>query len=342
MSQSFPASPIPAEILAHLLASLSCLSRAPLPYPPTIIAPSPQSATGSLSFSPSSLAPQIGTGEILLANLHTRLSIRISHFLFLIWASGGWGSIALSSLISHSLPRSFSLPLEDDSWRDPLAIKRRAKATKRLSQQSQLQRHYVIEHALDALGSYHRVLPKYAQLALHVEVVWLTRFLDLRRKEAHLVRDVVKRISSMIAERRDENRRGIMPEKSDESNEASEAIGLGLGIAVPQQAIAVRRRESTDGNASILSLIERTCDVMGIDLISLGQTKAALPADDGYPDKMRFGWPEIQVTTIQSFIAVAESLPDTIGVVRLCLTALKVLCPFLNSVSPSSVTSCGS
>jgi hypothetical protein len=55
---------------------------------------------------------------------------------------------------------------------------------------------------------HHRAMTKPEQLALHVEVAWLARWLDLPRKEACVTREVVKRIAVMVVEAREESRRG--------------------------------------------------------------------------------------------------------------------------------------
>ena len=267
-----------------------------------------------------------GTGEGLLAYLHTTLSVRISHFLLLVWASGGWGSLALSALVSHTFPRSFPLPPADDIARDPGTRRRRHKALHQLSMRSGLQRHYVLEHGASALSPHHRALTGPEQLALHVDVVWLTRYLELPRKEASFTREIIKRLSAMLIQ----SRQRLMPSSPQFTAPSVETVGLGLGLPTTSSAVAVRRRESTDGNDAVVALMHRVCDILGIDLIDLNPDP---PDYDSLPAKARFGWPEIQVGNLQAFIAVAETLPDPKGVIRLCLSALKGLYPYLNPVS---------
>ena len=181
--QPFPSSPVPVEILSHYLSALACLSRAPLPHPPTILSPSPQAVSGSLSIAATSTTNpfDVGTGEGLLAYLHTGLSLRTSHFVLLIWASGGWGSIAQSSLMANSLPRSFPSPLDPEQSRDPTARRKRKRTLTLLSSRSQLARHTVFEHAGHAMSRHHRAMTRTEQLNLHVELTWLARWLDLPR-----------------------------------------------------------------------------------------------------------------------------------------------------------------
>ncbi|WVQ96819.1 hypothetical protein IAU59_003926 [Kwoniella sp. CBS 9459] len=365
LAQPFPTSPIPVEILSHYLSSLACLSRSPLPYPPTILSPSPQAVSGSISFpAPSTSNPSnVGTGEGLLAYLHTGLSLRIAHFVLLIWAAGGWGSIALSSLMTHTLPRSFLPPLQGRDTTDPSARRKRHRSLALLSASSQLPRQSVFAHVEQALGPQHRAMTKTEQLVIHTEAIWLARWLDLPRKEAAITRDVIKRLAILIIEGREENRRmgaagfsrpnmatptsALLDE--NKSDAAAAAVGLGLGLPVVSQNVAVRRKESIDGNGGIVTLFERACQVMGIDLLSFSRDDFASPAhrhthsitqiDSDLPSSTslkgepRFGWPELQVELLKDGITVTESLPDHPSIIRLALSALNGLHGYLNPQS---------
>lgn len=337
MFKPYPASPTPTEIVSHFLSALACLSRAPLPYPPEILSPSPQAASGSFSLpEPSSTNPAaVGTGEGLLAYLYTGLCLRISHFVFLVWAAGGWGSIALSAIMTHSLPRAFPLPLSVEDAGHASARRSRQRSLAQLSSRSQLARHSVFGYAEPALGPHHRAMTKTEELNLYVEMTWLARWLDLPRKEAYCTRIVVKRVGVMIVEGREENRRlgGVVvptrPSKTKESAAIEAAsVGLGLGTAVAaSQAVAFRRKESTDGNVAVMALFERACSVMGIGLLP-----SQAPADQA-PSAPRFGWPELQVEMMKEGIAVAEALPDHRSIIRFCTSALRSLHMYLNGSS---------
>jgi len=343
MTQSFPSSPIPVEILAHFLSALACISRAPIPYPPTILSPSPQAVSGSISFAaPSASNPgAVGTGEGLLAYLHTGLALRISHFLLIIWAAGGWGSIALSALLSHTLPRNFPLPLSSEELSDVDARRKRRRTLGLLGSRSLLTRHSIFDHADSTLGPHHRAMTKAEQLALHVEVVWLARWLDLPRKEACVTREVVKRVAVIVVEAREENRRAQSSSRRPTVTATPDpaSVGLGLGMAVPNQAVAVRRRESIEGNTGIIALFERALTLMGLDLLDFSNESTLIQrmGDDPSPVSLRFGWPELQVEMMKEGIAVAESLPDNLAVVRFCTTALNSLHRHLNPLSQGHV-----
>ncbi|OCF62347.1 hypothetical protein L486_02015 [Kwoniella mangroviensis CBS 10435] len=358
LDQPFPSSPIPVEILSHYLSALACLSRSPLPYPPTILSPSPQAVSGSISFpapSGSSNPSNVGTGEGLLAYLHTSLSLKIAHFLLLVWAAGGWGSIALSSLMTHTLPGNFIPPLQPHENIDHHIRRKRHRQMTMLSTSSSISRQSIFAHAENALQPYHRAMTKTEQVILHNEAIWLSRWLDLPRKESSITRELIKRLAILVVEGREESKRsgGFSHQKmktptisaENKSDEASSAaIGLGLGFSVPNQTVAVRRKESTEGNNGIIGLFERAAQVMGIDLLSFGLTPQSNGWDDHHNDhddygaeggipKPRFGWPELQVEFLKEGIAISESLPDHPSIIRLCLTALNNLNGYLNPQS---------
>ncbi|WWC70625.1 uncharacterized protein I206_104576 [Kwoniella pini CBS 10737] len=361
LAQPFPTSPIPVEILSHYLSALACISRSPLPYPPTILSPSPQAVSGSISFpAPSTSNPSsVGTGEGLLSYLHTSLSLKVSHFVLLIWAAGGWGSIALSSLMTHTLPRSFVQPLQSHEKSDHTLRRRRHRSLALLSSSSQITRQSIFAYAEVALQPLHRAMTRTEQLTIHNECIWLSRWLDIPRKEITITREVIKRLAILVVEGREESRkvnsvgfpsraRSPLPTSSgsnlaaeNRSDEAA-AVGLGLGLSVPNQTVAVMRKESTEGNSGIISLLERVAEIMGVDLlsfspsdISTGKTnrRSSLDLHEEFKGEGRFGWPELQVEFLKEGIAVMESLPEHPTIIRLCLSALSGLNGYLNPQS---------
>ncbi|KAL7423194.1 hypothetical protein Q5752_002494 [Cryptotrichosporon argae] len=326
----FPSAPIPVEILSHYLSALACIARSPLPFPPTILSPAPQSAAASFNLSAPSLPhANTGTGEGLLAYLYTTLCLRIAHFNLLVWAAGGWGSIALSALMSHSLPRAF--PSSPDTA-DPAVRRERKRILNGLAARSQIPRASVLGHAEAGIGPHIRAMSRPEQLAAHVEYVWLSRWLGLERKEAAGARAVVKRIAGLIVDGRQEGRRlSVRPRESIAGVDGE--VGLGLGIAIPTATqVGVRRKEATDGNDAVVGLLERAAEVLGVDLVDMD----AAAQHRGEPG--RFGWPELQVEAMKEAIAVAEALPDHLAVVRLCISTLRALYPYLNQTSQAHLS----
>ena len=332
-STPLPTTPIPNEIQNHFLSALACIARAPLPYPPTILSPSPQAVSGSLSFPGPSTggSTDSGTGEGLLAYLHVNLTLRLAHFLLITWAAGGWGSIALSCLMGHSLPRSFP-PLPTSPA--PLDQRKRNKELAILSQRSQIQRHEVYSHVESALAPHHHALTNSERIALLVEAVWMTRWLSLPRKEAGVTRILVKRLALAIVEAREESRKAARGQNGGlATKEAELAVGLGLGMSVPTR-VAVRRKESTEGNASVIDLLERLLSAVGVDLLSFNTDPT--PPSRG-PQARHYGWPELQVEIMKEVITISESLPDHPTIVKLCLSALHSLYPYLSPTSQGSL-----
>lgn len=189
------------------------------------------------------------------------------------------------------------------------------------------------------------------QLSVHIELVWLARYLDLPRKEAAATREVLKRVTGMIVAAREESRRGAADRRNGSARQSvslsgpgalqaqqeAAAVGLGLGMAVstPSAHVAVRRKESTEGNASMMAMFERMAHVMGIDLLSATtsdslSTPQATKGDEPGP---AFGWPELQVEYMKEGLAMAEALPDHLAVVRLATSALHRLHRYLNPQS---------
>ncbi|BEJ13843.1 hypothetical protein CspHIS471_0310170 [Cutaneotrichosporon sp. HIS471] len=340
-STPFPSSPIPVEILSHYLSALACLSRAPLPFPPssTILSPSPQRDSLSL---PPPVAPsptQVGTGEGLLAYLYSALCIRISHFVLTIFAAGGWGSIAVSSLIAHTLPRSFPPLVEDGNIRN---LRTRHLALAQLASESQLTRHSILGHAEAGVASFRKAMTKPEQLSVFVEVVRIARWLEMGRKEAAVTRQVLKLVAAIVVEGREEHRRllsqTIARAQGADSSRIDGAAVYGLGVTIP--AVVARRKDTADGNCGIAELVERVCAVLGVDVLSFGDPRkeyeVSRPRE--YQDEPHFGWPDLQVEVIKEAITIAESLPDQLSVVRLCVSALHSLHPYLNQSNQTQLS----
>jgi hypothetical protein len=198
---------------------------------------------------------------------------------------------------------------------------------------------------MTAAGPHHRALTKIEQLQIHVEAVWLARYLELPRREAGWSREVVKRLAALVVEGRYEGRRStnVPPSKMQQQQalgrkgleDASVGLGLGMAVSAALQAVAVRKKESTEGNAGVVNLLERILDIMGVDLLptqrdAISIFSTAPPVPIAGP---RYGWPELQVESMKEAIAICESLPDHIALIRLCTSALRSLHMYLNPPS---------
>jgi hypothetical protein len=159
----------------------------------------------------------------------------------------------------------------------------------------------------------------------------MARWLGLPRKEASVTRILVKRLALVIVEAREESRKAAKAPQPTKETEM--AVGLGLGMAVPTR-VAVRRKESAEGNASIVELLERLLSTVGVDLLSFN-SEPTLPSRG--PQGRHYGWPELQVEIMKEVITISESLPDHPTILRFCLSALNGLYPYLSPTSQSSL-----
>jgi hypothetical protein len=229
--------------------------------------------------------------------------------------------------MGHSLPRSFPVLHTQPT---PIDLRTRNKELAILSQRSQIQRHEVFSHVESALAPHHHALTKAERVALLVEAVWMARWLSLPRKEASVTRLLVKRLSMVIDEAREESRKAAKGHPPTKETEL--AVGLGLGMSVPTR-VAVRRKESTEGNSSIIDLLERLLSTVGVDLLSFNSE----PTPTRGPQGRHYGWPELQVEIMKEVITISESLPDHPTILRFCLSALNGLYPYLSPSSQSSL-----
>jgi hypothetical protein len=192
----------------------------------------------------------------------------------------------------------------------------------------------VYAHIDAALAPYHHALTKAERISLLVEAVWLARWLNLPRKEASAIRTLVKRLSAVVVEGREESRKALKAGTEGQNKEAESAVGLGLGMPVQTPRVAVRRKESTEGNASIIELLERLLSIVGVDLLSFNADP--LPISKG-PQGRHYGWPELQVEIMKEAITISESLPDHPTILRFCLSALNGLYPYLSPASQAGL-----
>jgi hypothetical protein len=104
-------------------------------------------------------------------------------------------------------------------------------------------------------------------------------------------------------------------------------------MSVPSR-VAIRRKESTEGNASIIDLLERMLSIIGVDLLSFTVDPSSHAQG---PQARHYGWPELQVEIMKEVITISESLPDHPTILRFCLSALHGLYPYLSPASQSGL-----
>lgn len=213
----------------------------------------------------------------------------------------------MSSLIAHTLPRSFP-PLVEDG--DAQRTRSRRLALAQLASQSKVTRHSILGHAEAAVAPFRQAMTKAEQLSIYVEVVRLARWLEMERKEAAATREVVKLVGAVVVEGREEHRHLLSHAAGQTYGGDTSSAALNYGTGVPS-AVVARRKETTHGNNSISELIERMCAILGVDLLALGEPneeyQVAQPSD-GLKEP-HFGWPELQVEVIKEAITISEALP---------------------------------
>lgn len=124
------------------------------------------------------------------------------------------------------------------------------------------------------------------------------------------------------------------------TSDSNGQVGLGLGMAESSSQAIARRKKPIIPNAALNILIERVLAILNVYLVSpLGPQNIDAPsrssgfktADDAqFP---RFGWPEVQVDTLQTLIHVADNLADHELLIRLAHSALRGLSGYLHQGS---------
>lgn len=257
--------------------------------------------------SPSSMLTDVEYS--LFSLLLTDSVLRHSNLLFAIWASKGWGSVALSNMVRPRLPDVFDVRPVPEARLVALDTESKVSRT----------------HISAVLGQAHG--PFLVHLRPHDKVRVLSALartyalLGYRRKEVYILRELLSVLMDMIVCGREE----AAQHQSMMSPVTNGAVNGG-----PQNGtVGVRAHESVVGNASILALVKQVCDIYGAPLDAIGVAEdanvlQAAPLGD-VPRKDHFGWPELQVGVVREALAIAEALPDHLAVAQFAFSALNAL-----------------
>jgi hypothetical protein len=144
-------------------------------------------------------------------------------------------------------------------------------------------------------------LPEAVRLEALVSLAGISRLIALQRREAFFLREVVGTVMTMIGQRR------LADNQAEETldsatHDAPDGLSPDQLAAVSQALshgkIAIRRKESSEGNNALLNIVERVCDVFG------------LHAGDSSPSGVAaYGWPELQVEVVKEAVQMTELLP---------------------------------
>jgi hypothetical protein len=149
--------------------------------------------------------------------------------------------------------------------------------------------------------------------------------LGFKRKEAFLMREVLAALMDMIASGREETLSvgniGLGVPILSKSNATSPAEMTSPGVGF-------REYDNTDGNQSIIKVVQHVCSVYGVDLTSLNimegeEVESLKELDQGSFSlgNMTHGWSELQVVAVREAVKIAEALPG----VRISLLSLRIL-----------------
>ncbi|KAL4067655.1 transport protein Trs120 or TRAPPC9 TRAPP II complex subunit-domain-containing protein [Scleroderma citrinum] len=253
----------------------------------------------------------------LLAFTYTVAVLRQTSLLFCVWSSKGWGALAFVSMLQPGSTSYLQKIISDNSLIN----------LERLSAITGITRSQIASTLSQAHGPWLLHLDPHQRLVILESMASIYNCLGFKRKEIYVLREVISCIMDLIVCGREED---DQLRKSDLGS-AGLTVRTGLpsgdeSVASAGGSVGVRRKESLDGNQSVLKLLYYTCKVLGVNLESVNLADA--PIGDGpkandmegnkpYPEDLdltkspnvSFGWPELQVGVIREAIAVAEALP---------------------------------
>lgn len=247
--------------------------------------------------------------------LYTESVLRYGRLLFAVWSGKGWNPLSLSTMLSSSLPPSFSP--------DPPSLP----TLYRLSTITQVTRSHIGSVISQAHGPFlmHLQAPDRIQVLSSLATVYSC--LGFKRKEAFVLREVQAAVMDLIVCGREENRTIISSQRPNGANLESDGVP-----ATPANSLSIRRIESSQGNASVIRMARYVAQVYGIDLGKVAiadsgsrrlSTMKALGAMTAFPTAgegdAQYGWAELQVGVVREALAIAEALPGECAPIELSL-----------------------
>lgn len=261
-----------------------------------------------------------------LVLLYTDAALRFGQFMFAIWASKGWGSMAFLTMLSGTIPPAVAASFNSEPGRPPLLLRPSKADLFRLTSRTTISRSQIATISGFAHGPWLLHLQPPDRLRVLSALAQIYSFLGFERKEAYVLRELLSVIMDMIVVAREESRDSLMTG----GGSVTAALGgfpafVGGSGGGPGIGVAVREHETTEGNQSLLRVVQRVCEVHGVDLdvvkllygpakeegggaitndseddgLMLGSTSRSEPA----------GWAELQVGVVREAVAIAESLP---------------------------------
>ncbi|EJU05644.1 hypothetical protein DACRYDRAFT_113706 [Dacryopinax primogenitus] len=275
-----------------------------------------------------------------ITTLYCDSVVRLTKFLFAIWAAGGWGHGAFNMLMSTGPPLGFSPrgPSPEQMLRQ--------------SQTTSITRTQIANVAAQAHGPFLLALLPLDRVRLLSFLASTYSLLGFWRKEAYVLRELNAALMELLISAREEAQ-SAGPESTMRftAGLAQTSLGSEFSLALPSgrtQAqdggIAMRENERVDGNDAIVQLMQHVCEVYGVGTDAVRIRDGMDGGEGSGPDEQRveqklgvrgtweqFGWPELQVGVMRESISLVELLPDYPAVAQLALSAIRKLGRYLPS-----------
>lgn len=237
--------------------------------------------------------------------LYTDAILRHGRVLFAVWSGKGWNPLSLSTMLSSKLPPSFSP--------DPPS----APTLFRLTSLTTITRSQISAVISQAHGPFLLHLQPSDRIPVLTSLAALYSCIGFKRKEVFMLRQVQAAVMDLVVCAREETRASTPSPRPTSLNSESGGISL-----APQNALSIRRTESSQGNTSIIRITRYIAQVYGINLGRVGVAdlenlqRSSLKSLEATPTlphlaegDARYGWPELQVGVVREALAVAEALP---------------------------------
>ncbi|KAG8836757.1 hypothetical protein FRC18_010798 [Serendipita sp. 400] len=248
--------------------------------------------------------------------LYCSCVLRFTQFLFSIWSCNGWGPVAFLTMLSSSLPPSFTPepPSNARRWR--------------MTSMTTISRTQIANIVAQAHGPWVMHLHSHDKIHLLSYMAGIYSCLGFGRKEVYVLRELVSVVMDLVVLAREERR---------EQNMARMGVADGnLSELAASVHVTVREHQLKDGNRSILRLLIYICGIYGVNLkaVPLQEQNSTKENDPEWEERLNsidfsrqptYGWSELQMGVVREAIAVTEALPELASLSQFSLSSLRAL-----------------
>lgn len=233
--------------------------------------------------------------------LYSSCVLRLTHFLFAIWSSNGWGPMAFLTMLTPSLPPSFTP--------EPPSSARRW----RMTSMTTITRTQIANVAAQAHGAWILHLQPHDRIRLFSSLAGIYSCIGFGRKEVYVLRELVSVVMDLLVLGREEKR---------EQNAARLGVNdSNMAEIAANSHVTIREHQITEGNQSVLRLVTHICAIYGVNLkatrlkdevtqTGLKDEKWETEAESiDFAKQPTYGWSELQLGVVRESLAVAEALP---------------------------------